>query len=63
MAKRVVTGRVTPRTLKAKQIMAFQHPEGGQGLMMIDSLGDIYLRSETGWLAFDMKEVVNVPEI
>lgn len=46
--------------LKAKQIMTFQHPDGGgEGLMMIDSKGDIYLRSDNGWIPFDM-EVANV---
>ena len=66
MAKKVVISPATrrgPRKLYAKQIMAFQHPDGGQGLMMIDALGVIYLRTEAGWLAYDMKEVLDVPEI
>lgn len=45
-----------PTQLRAKQIMTFQHPEGGEGLMMVDMEGKIYLRGENGWKAFDMTE-------
>ena len=45
-----------PTQLRARQIMTFQHPEGGEGLMMVDIEGMIYIRSDAGWKAFDMTE-------
>ncbi len=59
MAKRVVTGRVTregPRLLKAKQIITINHPDIiGDGLMMIDSKGEIYAKGVDGWIPFTME--------
>jgi hypothetical protein len=50
-------GPPAPKRLRAVQVMTFQHPEGGgDGLMMVDNYGDIYLRSDQGWVAFPMME-------
>lgn len=44
------------KTLKAKQIMTFIHPDGvGTGLMMIDDNGLIFIKVEDGWEPFDMR--------
>ena len=51
----VVTTKVL--SLRARQIMAFQHPEGGEGLMMVSEDGLIYLRRDDGWVPFDMTPV------
>lgn len=58
MAKRIV-----PKVLKAQQIMRFSHPNGGDGIMMIDSLGVIYVKSDEGWIPFDMKEAPHGTEV
>ena len=48
-----------PTQLRAKQIMTFNHPDGGEGLMMVAEDGIIYMRTEKGWIAFDMTEAAN----
>ena len=48
------------RTLTAKQIMAFIHPDGmGMGLMMIDHTGCIYVKTDEGWEPYDMREALH----
>lgn len=54
----------TVRLLKAKQVFTFDHPDGsGQGVMMVEMGGGIYVKADIGWVAFDMKEAPNDTEV
>jgi hypothetical protein len=63
---RKATKKAVP-SLKAKQIMAFQHPDGnGDALMMISTTGIIYVRGDMGWIPFDMNvdpQNTSMPEV
>ena len=64
--KGAVRTRRMPRELKARQVMSYQippseqHPEGGEGLLLVDDeTGRIYLRSDNGWVPYDMMEALD----
>lgn len=44
------------KALKAKQVVILDHPEGGSMMLILATDGGIYLKSDTGWKAFDMTE-------
>ena len=52
-----------PKRLFAMQIIAIAHPDGGDGLGMIDNTGTIYLRTPEGWQAVDMEEAPHDPSV
>lgn len=53
----------SPNRLKAVQLVAVSHPEGGDGLVMIDSTGTVYARTDQGWVAIDMNVATNYDEV
>ena len=45
-----------PKQLVAKLIVTVAHPEGGDGLVIVDDKGAVYARTDKGWVALDMME-------
>lgn len=48
-----------PKQLVAKLIVTVSHPEGGDGLVIVDNKGAVYARTEKGWVPLDMTEADN----
>ena len=64
--KGAVRAKRVPRQLRARQVMSYQippseqFPEGGEGLLLVDDeTGVIYLRSDAGWVPYDMMEALD----
>ena len=51
------------KQLVAKLIVTVAHPEGGDGLVIVDNKGAVYARTEKGWVPLDMTEATDDTQV